>query len=200
MNNNEAENDCYVISTSIINVFRQITFKMYTNYVKCEPFGKFTPECHCNDVWNTMMIIFQTLLSPIITHISYLLDDLDLVKDNRRLTRAAYGTNDEEVKPTTATITTTKRHRLNRQFLIPLLILNFLYYFGIFGTEPEAMGKWEIHMERVATHKVFPRGIWLQVDIDLAIVSITLYINFLSYLLTPRLEARYVYWVIERVW
>lgn len=131
--------------------------------------------------WHIFVILFnkiRTLNSKLLSHAYYLMNDLDPIKNNDHLTQLAYGIN-------------SKHGRINRQFIIPLIIVICTITIGIFGIDGN--GSWGLisfKWERMVTHFFFSKKIWKHSDFVFLMGTLALLVSFLYLLLTPRLDQR----------
>ncbi|KAI2799364.1 hypothetical protein BLOT_014525, partial [Blomia tropicalis] len=97
-------------------------------------------------------MLFKIICSKLSSHAYYLLNDLDPIQNNDRLNQIAYGTNYDN-------------GWINHQFIIPFIWVICTVTIGLLGIDGH--GSWdriEFKWERIASHVVFPKTIWEQVD------------------------------------
>ena len=123
-------------------------------------------------------MLFKIICSKLSSHAYYLLNDLDPIQNNDRLNQIAYGTNYDN-------------GWINHQFIIPFIWVICTVTIGLLGIDGH--GSWdriEFKWERIASHVVFPKTIWEQVDYIFLIGIIAALISFFYLILSPRFDRR----------
>lgn len=123
--------------------------------------------------------MLRILLAKLSSHVYFLVNDLDPIKNNQRLTRLAYGTNREN-------------GRLNHQFIIPTIVIIGTTIMGIYGVDGhESWKRFEFHWERMATHVMLSKSIWRQTDMLFVMGVSELLLTMGLFLFAPRLDQRF---------